>query len=96
MREVIAEAEADHDIVSLVAALSCLPHVLAYQGEATAARAAAKAAIESAAELGDVYVGGSHMASMLVHLAAGDVAAGVGGGRNRLVSHSAACKEPRR
>ena len=51
-----------------------LPHALAYQGDADAALAAAEAAIESAAELGDVYLGASHIGLMLAHLAAGDVA----------------------
>ncbi len=57
LRGVVADAEADHDVISRVTALLMLPHALAYQGDASAARAAAEAAIESAAELGDVFMG---------------------------------------
>ena len=53
LREVVAEAEADHDGISRVTALLILPQALAYQGDASAARAAAEGAIESAAELGE-------------------------------------------
>ncbi len=74
-REVIAESEADHDTVSLTAALMILSHVLAFHGEPAAARAAAEAGIESAADLGGVYLGGTHISLMVSHLAAGDVAA---------------------
>ena len=56
-RGLVAEAEADHDVMLRVTVLLMLPHALAYQGDASAARAAAEAAIESAAELGDVYIG---------------------------------------
>ena len=74
MREVVAEAEADHDGISRVTALLILPQALAYQGDASAARAAAEGAIESAAELGDVYIGAVYIEVMFAHLAAGDVA----------------------
>ena len=57
LRTVVAEADADHDVMSRVTALLVLPHALAFQDEASAARAAAEAAIDAAAELGDVYVG---------------------------------------
>ena len=57
MRELVAEAEADHDLMLRVTVLFILPHVLAYCGDETAARAAAEGAIESAAELGDLYIG---------------------------------------
>ena len=74
LREVVAEAEADHDGISRVTALLILPQALAYQGDASAARAAAEGAIESAAELGDVYIGAVYIEVMFAHLAAGDVA----------------------
>ena len=61
LRELVAEAEADHDVISRVTALLILPQALAYQGEMSAALAAAEAAIESAAELGDVYIGAVHI-----------------------------------
>ena len=74
MRGVVAEAEADHDGLSRVTALLMLPQALAYQGDASAALAAAEAAIESAAELGDVFIGAVYIEMMLAHLAAGDIA----------------------
>jgi predicted ATPase/class 3 adenylate cyclase/DNA-binding CsgD family transcriptional regulator len=74
LRGLVAEAEADHDVILRVTVLLMLPHALALQGDVNAARAVAEAAIESAADLGDVYLGGSYIALMLAHLAAGDVA----------------------
>ena len=49
-------------------------HVLAYQGDTGAARAAADAAIEAAAELGGVFAGVAYSALAAAALAAGDVA----------------------
>jgi predicted ATPase len=74
LREVIAEAEADHDVILRVTALLLLPHALAYHGDPSAARAAAEAGIESAADLGGIYLGASYMSLMVTHLAAGDIA----------------------
>ena len=73
LRGVVAEAEADHDGISRVTALLILPQALAYLGDASAALVAAEAAIESAAELGDVYIGAIYIQVMIAHLAAGDV-----------------------
>jgi predicted ATPase/class 3 adenylate cyclase/DNA-binding CsgD family transcriptional regulator len=73
-RQLVAEAAADHDEMLRVTILFILPHVLAYHGDASGARAAADAAIESAADLGDLYVGASYIALFVVALAAGDVA----------------------
>jgi len=73
LRGVVAEAEADHDVISRVIALLVLPHPLANYGDASAAREAAEAGLESAANLGDVHMGGCYIALMLAHLAAGDV-----------------------
>jgi predicted ATPase/class 3 adenylate cyclase/DNA-binding CsgD family transcriptional regulator len=74
LRRLVAEAEADHDVILRVTVLLMLPHALAFQGDVSAARAVAEAAIKSAADLGDVYLGGSYIALMVAHLAAGDVA----------------------
>jgi predicted ATPase/class 3 adenylate cyclase/DNA-binding CsgD family transcriptional regulator len=74
LRGLVAEAEADHDVMLRVTVLLMLPHALAFQGDVSAARAVAEAAIESAADLGDVYLGASYIALMVAHLAAGDVA----------------------
>lgn len=74
LRELVAEAEADHDVMLRVTVLLVLPMALAYQGDTSAARVAAETAIESAADLGDLYVGASYISLMCAHLAAGDVA----------------------
>ena len=73
--EVVAEAEAAHDELWRFNGLQILAHVLAYQGDTSAARAAADAAIEAAAELGEVAEGGGYVALAVAALAAGDVAA---------------------
>ena len=74
MRELVAEAEADNDRISRVTVLLILPHALAYCGDVSAARAAAEAAIESAADLGDLYIGAVYIQVIIAHLAAGDIA----------------------
>ena len=74
LRDVVAEAEADHDGISRVTALLILPQALAYRGDVSAALVAAEGAIESAAELGDVFIGAIYIQMMIAHLAAGDVA----------------------
>ena len=72
-RELLAEAEANHDVMFRVTLLT-LGHAEAYYGDTAAARAAADAAIEAAAELGDFYVGAANTALVVAALAAGDVA----------------------
>jgi predicted ATPase len=74
LRGVVAEAEAEHDGLSRVNALIILPQALADLGDVSAARAAAEGAIESAAELGDVFIGAVYIQVMIAHLAAGHVA----------------------
>jgi DNA-binding CsgD family transcriptional regulator len=76
-RELVAEADANHDEILRVIVLFLLPHVLAYHGDANGARAAVDAAIEAAADLGDLYVGASYISLMVMALAAGDVALAV-------------------
>ena len=73
LRRVVADAEADHDEISRITALLMLPQALAFQGDTRAGRAAAEAAVESATELGDVFVGAIHVCLVMVHLIAGDV-----------------------
>ncbi len=73
-RALVADAAADHDVMSQVTALMVLPHALAFHGESAAARVAAESAIEAATELGGVYLGGVYISLMTSHLAAGDVA----------------------
>jgi predicted ATPase/class 3 adenylate cyclase/DNA-binding CsgD family transcriptional regulator len=75
LRGLVAEAEADHDVMLRVTVLLVLPMALAYHGDTSAARVAAETGIESAADLGDLYVGASYISLMCAYLAAGDIAA---------------------
>ena len=69
-----AEAAAAHDEIWRVASLGSRGTVLAYQGQAAAARAAAEATLEAGAELGGVLVGMGYHVLALAALAAGDAA----------------------
>jgi predicted ATPase/class 3 adenylate cyclase/DNA-binding NarL/FixJ family response regulator len=73
--EVVAEADTAQDAISSVIGLAGRGWSLAYQGDAAAARAAADAAIEAGAELGQLYEGIGYGALATATLAAGDVAA---------------------
>ena len=73
--ELVAEAEAADDVLWRVHGLFGQGYALAYQGDTSAARAAADAAIEAAAELGGFVEGSCYAALALAALAAGDVAA---------------------
>jgi len=75
LREVIAEADATHDTIWGCAALCMQALVLAFHGDPSAARAAANAAIEAAAELGGFYPGLAYVGLIAATVAAGDVAA---------------------
>ena len=59
----------------MLTASSCQALTLAYHGDVSAARAAANAAIEAAAELGGWHEGLGYVALAVAALAAGDVAA---------------------
>jgi predicted ATPase/class 3 adenylate cyclase/DNA-binding CsgD family transcriptional regulator len=73
--EVAAEAEEAHDEIYRVTSLGGQSLALAYQGEATAARVAAEAALQGAAELGGRFAVVTHAAVGIAALAAGDRAA---------------------
>jgi len=73
--EVAAEAEAAHDEIWRVFSLAGQSLVLARQGEAAAARAAAEAILEGGAELGGRFAVVGHMVLGFAALAAGDGAA---------------------
>ena len=73
--EVIAEADADYDVMWRAISLASQGFVLALQGDTSAARAAADAASDSGAELGGVFAGLGSGGLALAALAAGDVAA---------------------
>jgi predicted ATPase/class 3 adenylate cyclase/DNA-binding CsgD family transcriptional regulator len=75
LRELIADADAAGDPLSRFNGLMTQSFALGWQGKTTAARAAAEAAIESAAELGAVIEGQGYLTLGAAHLAAGDVAA---------------------
>jgi DNA-binding CsgD family transcriptional regulator len=72
---VAAEAQAAHDRLLEANSLGVLGTVLAYQGDAGAARAAGNAALEAAAELGGFFTGMGYAALASAALAAGDAAA---------------------
>jgi predicted ATPase/class 3 adenylate cyclase/DNA-binding CsgD family transcriptional regulator len=73
--EVAAEAEAAHDEMFRVTGLLGQSFVLAGQGEAAAARAAAEAILEGGPGLGGRYAAFGHLGSGFAALAAGDFAA---------------------
>jgi DNA-binding CsgD family transcriptional regulator len=70
--EVAAESEAAHDEIWRVSSVGTRGTVLAYQGEAAAARAAAEATLRAGAELGGFFVGMGYHVLALAALAAGD------------------------
>ena len=72
--ELVAETEAAHDGFLEAGSLAVRGIVLAYQGDTGAARAAADAAIETAAEVGAIVAGNGYAALAFAALAAGDVA----------------------
>jgi predicted ATPase/class 3 adenylate cyclase/DNA-binding CsgD family transcriptional regulator len=72
--DLVVEAQAAHDGLLEVNSLAYLGVVLAWQGDATAARAAADAAIEAGAELGGIYAVSGYAALAFASLAAGDAA----------------------
>jgi DNA-binding CsgD family transcriptional regulator len=74
--ELVAETEAAHDVISRVSSLGGQAYVLARQGDTTAARAVADAALEVAAEIGGLSAGLAYAVSALAAWAEGDVAAG--------------------
>jgi hypothetical protein len=72
---VVADAEAAHDAFVKVNSLRGLGFALAYQGEVSAARAAADAELKADGELGEYFRGLGYSTVALAALAAGDVAA---------------------
>jgi DNA-binding NarL/FixJ family response regulator len=71
---ITAEAEAAHDAIYMAQGQSGRGLALSYQGETGAGRAAAEAAIEAAAEHGELFVGAGYQVLAQAALAAGDVA----------------------
>lgn len=75
LREVVAEADAAHNLVWTSSALFMQAVMMAYRGDPSAARDAANAAVEAAADLGAFYSGLAHVGLTAAALAAGDIAA---------------------
>jgi predicted ATPase/DNA-binding CsgD family transcriptional regulator len=72
-RTVAAEADAAHADILKPASLQGLGYALACQGEVDAARTAAEAALQAAAELGEYILGFGYSVLAMAALAAGDV-----------------------
>jgi predicted ATPase/class 3 adenylate cyclase/DNA-binding CsgD family transcriptional regulator len=72
--ELVAEAQAAHDGSIEAISLADSSFVLAWQGDTAAARAAAAAAVEAAAELGGIAAAQGYLALASAALAAGDAA----------------------
>jgi predicted ATPase/class 3 adenylate cyclase/DNA-binding CsgD family transcriptional regulator len=72
--ELVVEAEAAHDDIRRVHSLAYQGLALAWQGDVSAARAAADAAVEAASGLGGVSLGAANTALAAAALAAGDAA----------------------
>jgi predicted ATPase/class 3 adenylate cyclase/DNA-binding CsgD family transcriptional regulator len=75
LTELLAYARAAHDGIMELQGIGGLGVVLAYQGEAAAARDAASAAVDAAAEVGGAYAAYGYAALASAAMAAGDVAA---------------------
>jgi DNA-binding CsgD family transcriptional regulator len=75
--ELVAEAEAAHDVMNKANSLTGYGFTLAWQGEVSGARAAADACVEAASELGGYFTGLGYAALKTAALAAGDVATAV-------------------
>jgi DNA-binding CsgD family transcriptional regulator len=75
LRDLLAKADAAHDLLARRRCLPILAHVLAHHGDTNAACAAACAALDDAAELGEYWQGRAYAALAVATLAAGDLAA---------------------
>lgn len=73
--EVIAEADAVHDVYWVCCGLSLQAVMLAWHGDPSAARESADAAVEIATELGGIFPGLAYVGLTAANLAEGDVAA---------------------
>jgi predicted ATPase/class 3 adenylate cyclase/DNA-binding CsgD family transcriptional regulator len=71
--DVLTEADPAHDAMSRFFGLTGRGYTLAYQGDTSAARAAADTAIAAAAELGGITAPAAYAASAIAAMAAGDV-----------------------
>ena len=72
-RDLVAESEAAHDELWRMSSLVSLGHLLGYAGDTIAAREAAVAAVEAAADFGEFNEGFAYASLAAATLAAGDV-----------------------
>jgi predicted ATPase/class 3 adenylate cyclase/DNA-binding CsgD family transcriptional regulator len=72
--DLVAEAEAAHEMVRRVASIAYQGIALAWQGQTGAARATTDAAVEAASDVGEIHASLAYFASAFAALAAGDVA----------------------
>jgi predicted ATPase/class 3 adenylate cyclase/DNA-binding CsgD family transcriptional regulator len=72
--DLVAEAEAAHEVVRHVASLAFRGIAFAWQGQTGPARAAADAAVEAASGVGEIHASLAYSALISAALAAGDVA----------------------
>jgi predicted ATPase/class 3 adenylate cyclase/DNA-binding CsgD family transcriptional regulator len=72
--DLVAEAEAAHDVIRRAASLAYQGIALAHQGETGAARATADAAVEAASEVGEIHASVAYWALAIAALAASDAA----------------------
>lgn len=77
-RALVAESETAHDETWKMSSLVSLGHMGSYAGQTSDARAAATAAVEAAADLGEFNQGFGYAALAVANLAAGDVEAAAG------------------
>ncbi|HVQ49040.1 MAG TPA: LuxR C-terminal-related transcriptional regulator, partial [Mycobacterium sp.] len=90
--EVLADADAAHDLMWRSGSLTGQAQVLAYSGEAEAARVTAKAAVEGAGRIGELFEGFAQFEAALAALAVGDsaVALDLGQAATRLLAGQSA------
>ncbi|MCA2241768.1 LuxR family transcriptional regulator [Mycobacterium sp. WUMAC-067] len=74
-RDLVAESDAAHDETWKMSSLVSLGHMRSYAGQTSDACAAASAAVEAAADLGEFNQGFGYAALAVANLAAGDVEA---------------------
>jgi predicted ATPase/class 3 adenylate cyclase/DNA-binding CsgD family transcriptional regulator len=74
-RAVLADSEAARDLMWRAGSLTGQAQVLAYTGEAEAARVMAEAAVQGSGQIGELYEGFAQFAAAIAALAAGDPAA---------------------
>jgi DNA-binding CsgD family transcriptional regulator len=73
--DVLADADAAHDVMWLAGGRAAQAQLLAFVGEVDAARATAEDGVENASQIGELFEGFAQVAAAVAALAAGDPAA---------------------